>query len=325
MKLVLRVFLIATLILFVACKASNNHTPTAHLVNLMVTDEVIDMDGGSPLQSSPFVSENSLYGVQVYARQNSKGTSYSPYAYGIFDDPSIIELKMYEESLYKFEITKIVDGKSILPIISGNNYRAPLLVSGTCGSTLNNIMSESSSCILTGLAAGQTYLYKEGNSGATQLYAHPNVDRYYGELIDFSPSAENLSPTIELKRVSFGIDFTVNNLNQGKVTIILSGSPTITIESGKSNTASHIFTLEGQMGNPSAWTKDNYIENIMVDVKWVKDGGIVVPIANKSLPFNRKHRYNMNINLSQPSYDNTAIITTEGGELIQGEDIVFEN
>lgn len=328
MKLNYKVFFIAIAILLISCnkKSSNDSVqPRGFDVRLDLKGEIFNIDGGSPLlMAVPYATENSLYGVQVYARKDSPGTTYSPYALGIFDDPSLINITLYERSLYKFAITKIVDGKDILPLTTSNTYRAPLLVTGGigCSGHLSNKMTVSGSCELSGLGVGSTSLVI--GESVPKAYARPNVDRYYGELSDFRPTSSTLTPAVDMKRVVFGVDFLVEGLTEGHLDIAIDGAPTIIFEYDKAKTASHIFTLNGAMGDNIAWTRDNYTETVPVSIKWYQDGGNIVNIATKNLTFKRKYKYNMTVKLSLLSFDNGAVITTESSELIDGEDIMIQ-
>lgn len=326
----------------------------AYNVKLDVRSEVVELDEGSPMTSvsggdsgdtpggagesgldadSGPVSDgdnNSLYGVQIYSRNAaSKAASsraaqsaYVPYGYGIFDDPSKIEVTLYDEVLYKFVVTKIVDGKARIPKQTNGAYRQPLLMTGSLTSgVLTNKITLSSNCFFSGLGVGTAALSENG--GAAKFYDRPTVDRYYGELVDFKPAKGAASPVVDLSRVVFGVDFLVEGLSEGSLEVILKGAPPIIFESGQSDRASHIFTLNGTLGNSTEWIQDTYYESVLVTIKWTKQDGSKVEIANESLLFKRKHKYNMTIKLTQLAFDSAPAISTEDAILLPGEDITF--
>lgn len=48
------------------------------------------------------------------------------------------------------------------------------------------------------------------------VMSHPNLDRYYGELIDYIPQ-ENGHVNINMKRTAFGIKIITKNFTQGTI------------------------------------------------------------------------------------------------------------
>lgn len=326
MKLHQRILFIALSVSLIGCNEqtpNGNNETKGYNVRLEINREVVKLDQGSPLQTIPnaLESDSSIYGVQIYSRKDAAGTTYSPYAFGIFDDPSNINITLYERNLYKFAITKIVDGKTVLPVKSDDTFRSPLTVDGGgCDGTLSNKITISNSCVLSKIGAGLTELEQVG-SLLPKKFAHPNIDRYYGELADFAPSESTSNPTIELRRVAFGINFFVEGLTQGHLDITLKDAPVIVFQYGQSDSTSHMFTLNGSLSDNLEWTKDYYKEEIPVSIKWHRSESDVVVVAEKLFTFQRKYEYNMKIKLSVLSFDKEAVITTEKDELIKGDDI----
>lgn len=112
--------------------------------------------------------------------------------------------------------TMIVDGKKKLSSSSGGGYWCPF--------TTNAIEFVFSSSVKIDPSKAFTQM-KEGS------YYIPNVERFYGEAMDYIPS-EGASVQINMKRVSFAAKFVAQGKfkqDGGKITIQIPDGPTVYI------------------------------------------------------------------------------------------------
>lgn len=317
------ILMIAFAMSFISCSDEQQEkqiaptTPKTFTVSLGVKGEILDIIQ-TPLTKSG--ENNDLYGIQVYSTMTPNNEySYSPYAYGLFDDISNVEITLLDGYSYKFVCTMVVDGKNIL-YKSDNGYSYPCYSSGA--TTLDNFFTITTTRSFFYLNKGETSL-ADGDSYIT-YYKHPNTDRYYGEISAFQPTI-NSTINIEMKRTVFGVKFIATGLTEGKLKIAMDNAPELYIKSynyteGVQYAIDGIFTFNS-VGE--AFNKENYSEDINTSIYWVKADGTEVPIAvNYTLTFTRKMMHTVKINLAgTETKGGTPIsITLEDGELGTGKD-----
>lgn len=172
-------------------------------------------------------SSDDLYAVNVF-RGNS------PYASGLFDDVSTMNVTLLSGYKYTFTCCLIKNGKSMLyygkafgseeeegyayPFQrgTGNNIKPTSIENQfSYSSTLSGIKN---GLVHTKGCTGTT-LYGAINEATTSnaiLYAP--INRYYGETRNYTP-IQNGVVEIELKRVCFGVQFEVSGLEDGYLAI----------------------------------------------------------------------------------------------------------
>lgn len=158
---------------------------------------------------------NNLIGVQIF--KGTKGAStdmieYSPYAYGLFDDFSKIKLDLPKEYEYRIVSTVVVDGKSKVGQ-DNNGYLKPFSIRDK-GIALTNAFTLDSEKAMLLLNESTTTVVKSSNkkSGAAETELEdvvvPQLDRYYGEAIDYSGENRD-NPVVDMDRYVFGIQLNV--------------------------------------------------------------------------------------------------------------------
>ena len=298
--------------------AETNNTPKEYTVSLGLAGEITNIEN-SPLTKAV---TNDLYGIQVYSMP-STGGEYRPYAHGLFDNIANISINLLEGYKYKFACTVIVDGKSKTHYYDyvGDNggYGEPFWVyKGSYGSF---------SFVNTSFEIGTSYFYYI-STGVTRLaidsktYHRPNVDRYYGEAIDYTPAA-NSSVSINMKRVAFGAKFITEGLTEGKITITLKDAPTMSIEY-PNTTIQDIFTFENPYPSGMTWTQDTYTETIPVSISWQKADGAVVPLVTQDITFTRNMLTTITVKVKDRSLSNGLNVSQESAEMGNGGSVVID-
>lgn len=254
--------------------------------------EILDISEG-PLETK--VSGNDLYGVQVYCKP-SNGSDYVSYAYGLFDDPSEMEIKLLAGYKYRFEATMIEDGVNV--IYHGKDSETGLVYySKPFGSYLENkIIYSSEACFYL----SNTYT----NLGSiTNGYSRPNIMRYYGQLDDYVCMVSNPSSiSIDMYKVVFGAKFSFENFTEGKVSIQIADSPTMVLSFPKIS-IEDIFTFSdfwmGYAHEGDFVPRDEEI--ITTSISWIKTDGTTIPVYNGPIKFNRNKQTIVTVNLDQES------------------------
>ena len=243
-------------------------------------------------------STDDLYGVQI----DKDG---SHYAYGLFDDVSKIQLAMSKNSRYNIIVSLVKNGRNLI-FHSSSNYCYPFYTFGNTSeynyTTLNNSFQISSYLNLDAIGRGYSDLHPNHD-----YYYYPAVDRFYGELNDFTPT-ENCTVTIPMKRTAFGLRYQVSGITDGTVSVKINKA----WEENSSN-KNEVFFSKNDIADTytsedkiitfkdvkDAWQyADNYTDEVTVSIQWTRGVGIVEDLGTKTIKVKRNRMNVVNINLS---------------------------
>jgi len=273
-----------------------NEEPDVYTVKLGMAGEILDITE-EPLTRA---AGDDLYGIQVYScPANAEKTTWTYYAYGLFDDLENAEIKLLNGYKYKFVATMVVDGKNKLWSNSSGEYYGPFQTTGLQSNynKINKDFHYESSVYMRGLADGYSWL---GTSSTN--YNIPNTERYYGELLDYEP-VEGGTASIDMKRTSFGAKFIAQgNFKKtgGTLTINMKGAPLIEMVATQGDTQEHkyedIYTFNDVDG---AYADDKYTETISINMNFTKDDGVVIPLGEHKITFRRNKKTVVTIKLTE--------------------------
>ena len=213
---------------------------------------------------------------------------YSPYAYGLFDDFSKIKLELPKDAEYKIVSSVVVDGKTKVGK-DGNGYLKPFTLGGTAGVQLTNTFTLDDTRAMTLLNQSTTTIAgsnkkstKESDSSQLEPldYKIPNLDRYYGEVVEYNGSNSD-NPVIDMQRCVFGVKLSlddVSNIEEGlKVTfcIYVVGAPdTLKVSNtDEVKEVERVYTLLDESDRVSFRVKFFWIVN-NEDLFMASDGGV---------------------------------------------------
>ena len=174
---------------------SQNTLPKEYIVSVGCAGEITNVAVEDLTRAG---ESNDLYAIQVYSDDKK-------YAYGLFSSLDGVSIRLFEGSRYKFVATLIKDGATLL-YHSDNQYDLPLTLSSG-KSSIGTGFHYSDDVFYTDLTLG----YSKLNS-TSEVYAHPNLDRFYGQVSDYTPNDEG-RVTIDLKRVSYGLKVVAENMD----------------------------------------------------------------------------------------------------------------
>lgn len=226
---------------FIACAAcqEKNITPDIPAQDQEVYTVQLGFGGEWDITYEPLTrgnDNNDLYGIQVYSApidENSTSTTWTPFAYGLYDDVSNVSISLLKGFKYKFEESMVVDGKNKLRLYS-DGYSSPFLKYGlnySCLNVTNGFIYSSANYISDcnkGLCDGAIYL-----KGDLDSYNHPNTERYYGIFEgDVPEESSNDKVKIHMKRTSFGAKFIAQGklATAGQLEISMSEAPKILLD-----------------------------------------------------------------------------------------------
>lgn len=218
---------------------------------------------------------NNLIGVQIYKGIKAGSlVQYSPYAYGLFDDFSKIKLELPKDAEYKIVSSVVVEGKNKVGK-DGKGYLKPFSLGGTAGVQLTNTFTLDDTRAMTLLNQSTTTIAgsnkkstKENYVADPNDYKIPNLDRYYGEVVEYNGNNAD-DPAINMQRSVFGIKLSlddVSNIEEGlKVTfyVYVYGAPD-TLKLSNTDEVKHVervYTLMDATDQMSFKTKSWWIVN----------------------------------------------------------------
>lgn len=213
--------LLALLVMLIAtsCTQDDSARPDSpaekYVVSLALGGEISTTD--EPLTRSN--STNDLYGINVYYDKEGDGKTNDIYGYGLFDNVDDMMIELLSSHKYKFECTLVKDGKTTLyygmydPSYSG--YLAPFNLSNNNSkpTLLENKFILGTNKSFNSFGSGDACL-----AGSSSSKSYPSINRFYGELTDYTPSQGDVA-MIYLKRVVFGAKFIVTGAQGGKLSV----------------------------------------------------------------------------------------------------------
>lgn len=272
------------------------------------------------------VSGDDLYGIQVYSTPDIEGeTTLTPFAYGLFDDPTSIEITLLKGYRYKFVATLVRDGKN--KVLSYNNeYSTPFFVHGTeygrCEA--NNSFSYDATKKMNGLDKGNT------SYDVNRDYDRPNTDRFYGELEGFVPGNNNTNAVIKLKRVSYGAKFIAqgNLANSGKLEVLMTESPSFefALTNGEEDDIySDIYTFSNVYAAWNSTEESIYSETVTTTVNWYRADGTVVPLGSHDITFKRNTNTIITVKINSDEVGSGIGFEIEEEPMTDGDRVTIED
>ena len=264
---------------------------------------------------------NDLYGIQVYSTPVpvTENAEWTKYAYGLFDTPDNLTIKLVRGYEYKFETIMVKDGKDKI------DYDA---YDDTYGGPFNHEISPCAyiNCntpLSTSFIYGKLGMHEWGKWGLNECL---NVELYYGELVGYVPGDNDSKATIELKRTSFGAKYIAKGdyAENGTLEIIMGDEPQpqLTLNLAEGNEISGIFSFDNVR---AAWLDENYTETISVELRIAYSDGTTAPLGTHDITFMRNITTVVNVDLSVGSDSGVGFVVTDGGEMPEDSEITIKD
>lgn len=318
---------------FAAChnEVEENPSSETYTVKLGLVGEITEV--GYEALVTRATTTDDLYGIQVYSAPSQSGDNpiWTAFAYGLFDTPDNISIKLLKGYKYKFIATMVRDGKNKIlrpqsdKLIFNKPFDAKDDSMSAFGSAeLTNSFNYQSVGQFFGLGLGYTSLVNGGTKN------HPNTERFYGELIGYIPGSNGDKAKIQMKRTSFGAKFMAKGklAKEGILKILMDGAPNMELSlSDGDNQMSDIFTFSDVY---TAWVDNQHTETIAVDFVWERVDGTTLPLGTHNITYKRNATTVVTIKIENDGASGDVgieIPDSEQGELIEdGEnDVTIED
>lgn len=187
----------------------NNNNPQKYiLVHLGLPEDT----------SSKSVSNDNMYGINVYYDSSRDGNSNTHYAYGLFDNKEDMSITLLSGYTYKFECTLVKDAKAILYCgqYGGNTfsgYAKPFQTNSSPSTQLTNAFVYGTT-YLSGIQSGAATVKSSATGYVDQDM--PSIQRYYGEMEGYTPTPGGIVE-IPLKRTVFGARIIIDKVPEGRL------------------------------------------------------------------------------------------------------------
>lgn len=313
-------------ILLLSCskeETENNKKPNDDsnmvTVSLGLTGDILEVEE-TPLSKATETAD--IYGVQIYSSPKDED-NYQPYGYGIFIDKSKMQVKLFKDRKYKFEMTVFPDGEYY--IYEGEKHTQ----TGVRPPINDPVIRDSIKYCDYELGE----LSKESRyTDAETCYStnRPPFDRYYGKLIDYTPT-ENSTIKIDLKRVIVGLTFKVKGLTeQSSLKIDIEGFPIVetkgdrTIEEMAYNS---LMCLRGEkIEQYSSYYTDKWFENPVDEVPFTFTwtNGERTESFMQTVTLKRKMNYTFQITIPETFLVSNGINVTEEDDMWD-DDVAVDN
>ena len=300
--------MLLTTIAFLSCSGNGSEEipepvkpeekPKTITVSLNLGGEYISTSE-SPIGRSNNASR--VYGINVYYKDENS-TSWKHYGYGLFDNTDDMKISLITSYKYKFDCTMTEDNVNKVSYTGTSNkyYMLPYSTEydgyGATQTAVTNEfkISTTSEKHLSQIKNGKTSVINGG------LKDYPRIDRFYGELLDYTPS-ENTTPTIELKRTAFGVKVITDAPNDGYLTLSNSDLGTIAVvEAGGENyNVETIFTFKDVY---KCWIGTVTEQEFTLTLTWKRGNGASQDFTKK-ITVKRNVMTTININVASTTAD----------------------
>ena len=297
---------------------TNESESDYYTVNLGMAGDILEVIE-SPLTRAGEGTD--LYGIQVYSAPNKdlpegQRETWTNYAYGIFGSDKDITINLLKGKKYKFVATMVVNGQEEIYHWE-NQYSTPFYVTGTNGGygVMDNKFNYQHADYLSGLNSGWTYLMS-----GDYVY-HPNVERYYGELLDYIPGKHGDKALIKMKRTSFGAKFIAKGklAKEGQLEVQMTEAPKMMVDlATNEKKVEDIFTFSNVK---AAYEDNNYTETIAVTLNWHRPDGTVFPLGTHDVTFKRNKMSTVQVTIETENADGELGIEINDTDMTEDDDV----
>lgn len=254
---------------------------------------------------------NDLYGIMVYQTPRPFIDEWIPQtlvAVAVFDDPSLITLKLAKSQYYHIRMTYVPNGKNVIASRGTNKWGCPFYMPyNNEDFVLNQILYGISVPLFLGMpsqAAGQ-------KEWMMQYNVVNEVLRYEGQIRNFQAAENGALASIPLYRWQYGTRITVTDFKEGTVYFSYNNSAearklTLTPNASGTSTMEHLleYRIPGDINlwyENSAEIADNDIFGGLETVKigYIDSNGKDLLLwSSERFPFKRMHMYTLEFSVA---------------------------
>ena len=300
-------------------------------VSLGMTGDILEVEE-TPLSKATETAD--IYGVQIYSSPKNED-NYQPYGGGRFMDKSKMQVKLFKDRKYKFEMTVFPNGEYEVDANRRKHARTGVEIPmGADGDDIADSIRYTD-CEIGQLSGSDVRAKVNDECSAYEGYGNRNrIDRYYGKLADYIPT-ESGSINIDMKRVVAGLTFIVEGLPDNTylqnilMTVEIEDAPILNIcSNGIYN--SFICLMGERITNDTyshkSYYTDKWFENPIDEVpfKFTWTNGERTESFIQTVTLKRKMNYSFNITIPETFLVSNGIIITEEDK-IWDDDVTVDN
>lgn len=316
-------------------------------VKLNFDGEIADFtESEDPLTRADGTEAKRVYGINVWCmKTDGSQSSYTNYAYGLFDNKDDMVISLLGGYKYRFECYMVEDDKESLFTYTSGSYT----YTGNypfCGKSISNKFSIGSSSsgfkfdsntITTETSAAKTYSSALNSKKGESYQTNPQIGIFYGLLDNYIPS-QNLIATIPIYKLGYyGLRVVVTGVPDGSLYVDPSVEDRIYYWRSSGNTSSDwiswgkTFTEAGSIENLftggfypytySNWLNNmqNYSTSTYVSFTWTRANGYRQSFS-KSVTLKRNVMTVLTVNLTGGAGEATLGFEEHSEEMTETND-----
>lgn len=302
---------LVVIMLCVACSNQETDEPQLEADNQKTYEVSLNFGGDyvdvteTPLSRAD--EPKKYYAIDVLCmKTDGTQSSYSAYARGVFDNLEDMKITLLGGYKYKFVCTSATEGEDKF-YVEKNTYYGDRLHWPYNNCIYLSDMNE---------FAMKSNFWGDLDYGTTNGFNYPKMDRYYGELMDYTPT-DGGTATIPMKRCVFGVKMTVNAIPDG--TLSWSNS------SLRFNSTSHTGTEKFEFSSVytfynvyDCWKKavagEDFTQTFTINFTWSRANGYTQSFS-KQFTVKRNVMTNINVTLSGGSEEVTIGMEEENSAM----------
>lgn len=169
-----------------------------------------------PLSKSEVKENKDLYWMEIWYSDKDKD-NFSFYGKGVFDNPDSMKVEFKDGYKYCIQMAYVKNGKDkIWKDIATREYREPITTWENYKYVCNNNFTVTTNSDRFSTVNPTVYLQEEGNN--KRLTHSELTGRYYGRVDNFIPE-NNIKISLEMYKVSYGIQVKINGLTDGTLNV----------------------------------------------------------------------------------------------------------
>ena len=257
-------------------------------------------------------SSKDIYAINVFYDKQKNGVTDDIYAGGLFDNSNDMVITLLTGYKYSFECTYIPNGKDFeyyngktSPTFDERSINNQF----TAGLCFNNMYMGSA---LRGTNYSKTKDYP--SASYQRYYGRIGVDRYYGEVSNYSPKA-NDKVTIDMIRCVFGLKIIVSGLTDGSLYLGKCFGDEY-VETVTSDGVARDINYRSFIDVYKCWKSyQDYQVTETMSIIWTRGNGVIQELGAQSITVKRNVMTTVNINLVGSSTDNSLGFNVQSGEM----------
>lgn len=300
-------------------KVSNDIAPTNDQQEEETVTVSLGLGGEITISETPLsrtagseTDSKDIYAINVFYDKEKDGVTDDVYSGGLFDNTNDMVITLLTGYKYRFECTYVPNGKDFDYYNGATSYTFDNRIINNefaAGLSFKNMYFGTA---LSGTNYSKTKDYP--SASYHRYYGKIGVDRYYGEVSNYSPKA-NDRVTIEMIRCVFGLRINVSGLTDGSLYIGKCFGDEY-IETVTSDGLARDISFRSFIDVYKCWKSyQDYQVTESMRIIWTRGNGVTQDLGSQNITVKRNVLTTVNINLVGSSTNNSIGLDVKSGDM----------